>query len=458
MTDIIILDLATTTTLLHENVANTKDGLNLDIGIIYFNRKKYDRSPLKKKYFISLTREASSRPYHIYSEIEGLSEIKTSRALYLDRYIGNKDLLHKYCDHYLTELDKILKSERPRVFIGELSLSWEILTYGLCQARNIYYLLPLNTYIFPRPRLSFFNINHDSEIIRRIANNKRSEVSDDDLMKLISTRRASDINKGFGEKIRKTLNVDIIKRFAYNVFNRDKNDYREDNIRKTKVRLNSIIYGKINNAFLRRVGCKPDNDKCFTIFLHVQPEVTPDTTATFFSNQEELIRQFCLRMPYGYKLLVKEHPNGQGCRTIGALKKIASLPNTHFLHPDVSAREAILASKGVITIGGTASYEAALYGVPSAVFNEVYFGDIEGIHKLKSYQEIDSFIKFCEDWQVSGAQNHEIDIIKSLKVIYNGSFDCYWHQPFLMPGVLNSGNIKAIRKAIHFTCELLTGR
>lgn len=460
MTDILILDLATTTTLLHEGVAKITPEESPSIGIIYFNRVKFRNSPVSRKYFISLTETKTPSPEEIYREIERGSEIRVSRALHLDRYIQNKATLKKFVDHYLTQFSVLLEQLKPKTIIGELSLSWEILTYGLCAARGITYLLPLNTYVFSQPRLAFFNINHDLQIIHRIAESSQAKIDDEQIHSLIQGRTKADINKNFGDRLRKNLNPDLWRRFRYNLRNFDTSDYRESLLRKGHHRIANMVRGKINTQYLRRRGRVDLTQPYFLLLLHVQPEVTPDTTATFFANQTELIRQISLRLPYGFKLYVKEHPNGIGSRGLRTLRQIAEMPNTEFLHPSIKSNIAIGNAVAVVTIAGTASFEAALSGVPSAVFNNVYFSCFPGIQQLKHYGDLSDFLTQCaRDWPRKADRPATLETSTSgmelLRTIYAGTYSCIWHQPLLMPGVLDSENVRKIRSAIISTHRVL---
>jgi len=53
----------------------------------------------------------------------------------------------------------------------------------------------------------------------------------------------------------------------------------------------------------------------------------------------------------------------------------------------------IMNAKGVITITGTAAYEAALLGKKSLVFGEVPFVLIDGIRRIKSFDELPEAIR-----------------------------------------------------------------
>ncbi len=447
--DILIIDVATTLTMLHEKIALSFMNSDFQAGILYFNKKKFNKSPIPHKFFIDFRELKESTPEldNIYVNIEKQTGITLSRALYLDRFNTDKKKLKKIYNGYLLKFKEIIKNETPKTVIGELSLGWEILSYGFCKMLKINYFLPMNVYVFPKPRLAFFNINHDIEIIRRISNCKCNELDFNEIFKLYSERKSVDINKNFGEKLRKNIDSNTFHRIFYNLKNLDFCDCRENIINKFYFRLKNIIHAKLNKYYLSKFGVNHLSNNFFLVLLHIQPEVTPDTTATFFSNQYELIRQIALRLPYKSVVYVKLHPNGLGSTPISMLKKITALPNTQLLNLDISANDAIQKSNGVITIAGTGSFEAALHGRKSAVFNTVYFSEYPGISKLNTYSDLDNFLR-------SKKIDSEYDnkkVIDFFETLYNGTFNCFWHQPFRMDGVLEDANIESIKQAIIFT-------
>lgn len=455
--DVLILDLSTTTTLLHEAIARCDDEDNINVGVLYFNKRKFNDSNIKFKEYISLTstNDVEDQAEQLYRLIEKKSDIRLSRALYLDRYVSDKEKLKKYYSNFIVSFYELIKKTPPKLIVGELSLGWELLVYGLCSALNIRYVLPLNVSAFDSPRLAFFNINYDGAIIDSIAARNDTLVSDSEVLERITKRRRVNINKGFGDKLVSTFNLNLFKRFFYNFKFFDKSDYRDSILQKARRRIESMRNKRDNLRFLDRQGVS-DLDKNYVLYmLHVQPEVTPDTTATYFSNQYEVIRQIVLRLPYGTWLYVKEHPNGLGARPVQYLKSIAALPNVRFVSNDLSSADAILKAQQVITICGTGSLEAALNGRDAAVFNDVYFSKFPGITVLRSYDSLDSFLvnnkitsSLDED---EDAEASRLDFYKKL---LKGTFDCFWHQPYLMDGVLVESNVRGIRRAITRVVEL----
>jgi hypothetical protein len=81
-------------------------------------------------------------------------------------------------------------------------------------------------------------------------------------------------------------------------------------------------------------------------------------------NQISLIKEVARSLPYGYFLYAKEHPFNPGDFTFSSLKKLKKSPNIKVFHPSVSSQELIDGSSAVVTVEGTAGWEAFLSKKP----------------------------------------------------------------------------------------------
>jgi hypothetical protein len=129
--------------------------------------------------------------------------------------------------------------------------------------------------------------------------------------------------------------------------------------------------------------------------LHLIPESSTLTMAPFYINELMVIEQVSKSLPVGWILYVKEHQSMLGERALKFYRKVNSLHNVKMVsvnyHRD--PKPWIINSMGVITITGTSAYEAALLGKKSIVFGDVPFALIEGVTKIKSFEELPELIK-----------------------------------------------------------------
>ncbi len=109
-----------------------------------------------------------------------------------------------------------------------------------------------------------------------------------------------------------------------------------------------------------------DHIKKFVYFpLQVQPEVTIDVIAPFFSNQIETARLVAMSLPDDYTLVVKEHPAMVGMRPPSYIEKIARTPNVKLVDYRISGFELIKRADLIVSPNSTSVAEAAFFRIPA---------------------------------------------------------------------------------------------
>ena len=99
--------------------------------------------------------------------------------------------------------------------------------------------------------------------------------------------------------------------------------------------------------------------------LQVQPEMTIDVLAPFFSNQIEVARLAAMSLPDDYVLVIKEHPAMVGYRPISYIRKISQLVNVKFIDYRISSEEVLKKADLVISPSSTTVAEAAFFNKPA---------------------------------------------------------------------------------------------
>ncbi|MCR5627498.1 MAG: hypothetical protein K6F99_09270 [Lachnospiraceae bacterium] len=129
--------------------------------------------------------------------------------------------------------------------------------------------------------------------------------------------------------------------------------------------------------------------------LHLIPESSVFVKASFYVDELNLIEQVSKSLPVGWKLYVKEHQAMLGERDPEFYKKAAEIANVRVVQINYykDPKPWLVKAKGVVTITGTAAYEAALLGKRSIIFGDVPFGLIEGIRRIHSFEELPEAIR-----------------------------------------------------------------
>jgi len=90
-------------------------------------------------------------------------------------------------------------------------------------------------------------------------------------------------------------------------------------------------------------------------------------------NEVELIREVARKLPIGTWLYVKEHPHNPGDLSYAQLRALKCIPNVRVVRPEVASQYLINASRLVVTIQGTAGWEAFLSKRPVVCIDSVAF-------------------------------------------------------------------------------------
>lgn len=119
--------------------------------------------------------------------------------------------------------------------------------------------------------------------------------------------------------------------------------------------------------------------------LQVQPEMSLDVTAPFFSNQIETARLLAMSLPGDYTLAVKEHPVMIGLRPPSYIEKIARTANVKLIDYRIPNEQILKKADLIISPNSTSLAEAAFYNKPA-----IQLGDLGTTLKLPNvFKETD---------------------------------------------------------------------
>ena len=144
--------------------------------------------------------------------------------------------------------------------------------------------------------------------------------------------------------------------------------------------------------------------------------------APYHTNQIEVIRSIAKSIPANQKLYVKEHPSQylRGWRKISDYNSIMKIPNVVLIHPEFSSEKLYQKCSLVITISGTAGFEAALYEKPSIILNQLRYSILPSVHKLKSFEELPSVINNSIETKVNIDDiNRYVKLLESVTIEFN---------------------------------------
>lgn len=143
----------------------------------------------------------------------------------------------------------------------------------------------------------------------------------------------------------------------------------------------------------------PEDVKYVYMPLHLIPESTTFSVSPMYVNEFDIIEAVSKSLPAGWWLYVKEHQAMVGERGTDFYEKVNKLPNVKMVQLNYyqDPKPWITKSQGVVTISGTSAYEAALLGKHSIVFSDTAFSLIDGIERVRSYEDLPAALKHFTD-------------------------------------------------------------
>lgn len=125
--------------------------------------------------------------------------------------------------------------------------------------------------------------------------------------------------------------------------------------------------------------------------LHLEPEAVVLYHAHgLYTNQVKLVQNIAAQLPPGVLLYVKDHPHDHGYRSADDYLALKSVPNIRLLDASISGKQVVAHSQGVITMTGTAGFEALLLGKQVFTFGKTFYSSAPGVvyvHHVRDLRE-----------------------------------------------------------------------
>lgn len=133
-------------------------------------------------------------------------------------------------------------------------------------------------------------------------------------------------------------------------------------------------------------------DRYIVFFLHYQPEATTLPLGNGYVQQWLAIRTLAAALPAGCKLVVKEHPATfvfkEYTRHKSFYEAIAGLPQVTLASIEADPFALIDSSMAVVTITGTAGFQAICRGRPVLVFGTAAYRDCPGVFAVDNFEQV----------------------------------------------------------------------
>lgn len=173
---------------------------------------------------------------------------------------------------------------------------------------------------------------------------------------------------------------------------------------------NIFADNKLRYRLYESLSVKPDlKSKYVYVSLAGQPERTSCPQGGVFSNQYLMVHTVASALPDGWRVYVKEHPNHfitdfwpHVCRRQSFYKEIAAIPKVSWVPISSDPFTMIDHAQAVVSIAGTASWEAVLRGKPGIIFGDARYKFCEGIFRVANLSDCQSALnRIGQGYQVN---------------------------------------------------------
>ncbi len=254
-------------------------------------------------------------------------------------------------------------------------------------------------------------------------------------------------------RIRKDQIGEVFRRYlGYYVYGW-KNDpydyYTQQPVFYIKKYLYRFLKSYLDRRYFSDKNIDLNNDVRFLYFpLHFQPEASTLLQAPFYVDQINFLGNLSKVLPFGYKIVVKEHPSSIGYRPAGYYRRIERIPNVILSSPGVSSHVLTKKAFAVIVLSGTVGWEALLHKVPVIAFGHSFYNDTGLIYKCNNYNDLPGIIDMIKKHSVNKADDYDEMLKKFVVSIHEGTYNGYFTVPKFDKRVMSRENIINIAEAI----------
>lgn len=377
-------------------------------------------------------------------------EFKLNELVYGDRALKHiPDQGIKYLLHIQQPVYDFIKTNGIRYIFGELTWAHELLIKRITEQRpelGCCFLNPASIRI-PNGRFAFFTDEFQSELLAvhgptdaQALHSERIKVEKPEY--LASNDRALQRSRSVTERLKK------IKRFI-TAENIDDNDPTLINRRwvrfwvRCKEELNSELYRLVKRLSLAEVGDR----KFVFVALHKQPEASIDVIGRYYDDQYANIVNLWRITPDDWLVLIKEHTNAIGDRSLRFYFKLGRLPNVYFIREDEDSHEIIRRSELVATVSGTVAYEATLLGKAAVTLAPTFFSRAPNCRRIG----LDDLRKAQHIYEIIGDEAAAAPDLESF--VLGNSFPGIISDPISNDWSMHPENIRKIAAAIMHVVE-----
>ncbi|MGE4268141.1 MAG: hypothetical protein AB7F25_11955 [Deferribacterales bacterium] len=340
--------------------------------IKYLTDMGFDRSRI-----LDLAEADKSYDADALSIMESCSRVTAAHMIMNDRLLCKKQgkEAYGYLGGVFKSVSKFITDNRIDIVFSEATWAYELAVCSACEHTGAKFIVPHGVRI-PNGRFGFFSGIFQDNLVR-LNNAEKTLPKTSELFvlqapvqcRLFSNRNFIGFIKHMGRFLRRTAE-DETEQSVFDL---------------TAERVKRAVNMKMSGFYAMQTV--PESDYVY-MPLHISPEASLDVLGGLWQNQLELVRNVARSLPHGMVVAVREHPAGVGRRHYSFFRETRKLPNVVNISPFADGMELIMNAKAVVSVSGSACYEAAFAGVGSVVFSDVFFSELPTVFRCRSTEEL----------------------------------------------------------------------
>lgn len=375
-----------------------------------------------------------------------VGDYKINEIVYSDRiWRYSLQLGLDYLKSIQEPVKEFIKKNNIGTVFGENTTSEELLICRMCHQiseLNCDYFSLMTTRI-PNGRFFFFTDEKQTDVW------KCPNANDDRVIVNLEVKKPAYL--ALNDKIlkKKMSLIGVLRRLKFFITDEHINPTDPNVLTDKQIRLKvkgREIYNQQLYRFVRREGLEVLKGKKYIFYgFHKQPESSIDVCGRYNENQEIAIENIWRQLPPDWYLVIKEHSNAIGDRSVDYFKHLQEYPNIILVNEGIDSKLIIQDAKAVITNTGTMALEAALWGIPAITLSKVVFNCINYC-KYMTWQDFERFNNLQE--VISDIEKEPLDIEPFRELVANYSFEGTMGDVFGTPEILkNRDNLMKLANA-----------
>lgn len=356
------------------------------------------------------------------------SPLTVREIIAADRILRRKseDTALSYISSVFSSVSNFIHENSIDIFFSEATWAHELAAAAACSYRGIPFLAPVCVR-YPSGRFAFFKGIFQSEFVRT------SDAADMNEGSRLYKRFLEQGNRPFYMQPRHKY---ILGPLAYHI----KRYMTGDTSDMTVPSLADLIKKGVKTRVSAPVHPDRPGGEYVCLPLQCRPEATLDVLGGAYRDVYQLIKSAADALPEGLTLAVREHPKQPSSPEL--YRRASKLPGVEMVSLSSDWHGLIKNASAVISVSGTACYEAGLYGIPAVSFADMFFNGLPTVKKCAGYEHLKSDLE-----DVMGRKPDSEAAVKFLAELYSASYEGYAESPDTYPDALSPDNVKKIADA-----------